>query len=44
MTLLGWIFMLLSVGGVWVINIWCFKRVLTTPDEVPEEVKHFHSA
>lgn len=44
MTLLGWTFMLLSVGGVWTLTLWCFKRVLATPDEVPDEAKHFHSA
>jgi hypothetical protein len=44
MTLLGWLFMLTSVVGVWVLTIWCFKQVLSAPDEVPEEAKHFHSA
>lgn len=44
MTLLGWVFMLVSVLGVWVLNIWCFRQVLKAPDEVPEEAKHFHSA
>lgn len=44
MTLLGWLFMLVSVGGVWVLNIWCFKRVLSYEEPPPEPVEHFHSA
>lgn len=33
MTVAGGIFMLLSVGTVWTLTIWCFKRVLTLPAE-----------
>lgn len=44
MTLLGWTFMLLSVGGVWTLTLWCFKRVLSYKDAPAEEVQHFHSA
>lgn len=31
MTAGGWIFMLASVGTVWVLTFWCFHRVLTLP-------------
>jgi hypothetical protein len=44
MTTLGWIFMLGSVGSVWILCIWCFKRVLQAPEPPPDEVKDFHSA
>jgi hypothetical protein len=44
MTLLGWLFLVVSVGGVWALTIWCFTRVLSFPDEPPEAVEHFHSA
>lgn len=27
----GWAFMLLSLAFVWVMTLWCFKLVLTTP-------------
>lgn len=33
MTTLGWIFMLTSVGAVWGMTIWCFRKVLTTKDD-----------
>lgn len=33
MTTGGWIFMLLSVGFVWSLTIWSFRRVLTLPPE-----------
>ena len=29
MTLGGWIFMTLSVGFVWGLALWCFRRVLS---------------
>jgi len=32
MTLLGWIFMLASVGLVWGVALWCFKQVLSQKD------------
>jgi hypothetical protein len=44
MTALGWIFMLVSVGFVWTLAIWCFRRVLSSPVPPPEEVQDFHSA
>ncbi len=28
----GWIFMLLSVGFVYGLTFWCFRRVLTTKE------------
>lgn len=33
MTAGGWIFMLVSVGAVWALTLWCFHRVLTLPPE-----------
>jgi hypothetical protein len=38
--------MLVSVGAVWILTIWCYVRVLTLPPEedVPEPVREFHSA
>lgn len=30
MTPLGWIFMLTSVGLVWALVIWCFRKVLSS--------------
>ncbi len=40
----GWIFMLSSLAFVWVLTLWCFRRVLAGPKQVPEPVKDFHSA
>lgn len=34
----GWIIMLLSVGGVVALFVWCVYKVLTTP----EETEHLH--
>jgi hypothetical protein len=36
MTPLGWIFMILSVGGVWSLAIWCYVKVFTLPQERDE--------
>ena len=48
MTVLGWIFLLLSLALVWGLVIWCFYKVLTAPPEVEQEIaedlEHFHSA
>jgi hypothetical protein len=41
---LGWLFMLSSLAFVWVLTAYCFYRVFTAPEAVPEEPKHFHSA
>ncbi len=30
LTMSGWIFMLLSNAFVWILTVWCFKRVLTS--------------
>jgi len=30
MTVLGWIFLFVSVAFVWGLTIWCFYKVLTT--------------
>ena len=44
MTALGWGFMLSSLLFVWGLTLWCFKKVLSAPEEVPEQVEDFHSA
>ncbi|MGA0920663.1 MAG: hypothetical protein ACO32Z_03345 [Gemmatimonadaceae bacterium] len=33
MTTLGWIFMTVSLTFVWVGTFWCYKRILSTPQE-----------
>lgn len=30
---LGWVFMIVSVGFVLILTTWCFKRVLTDPED-----------
>jgi hypothetical protein len=40
----GWIFMILSVGFVWGLAIYCFRQVLKSPEPPPEELEHFRSA
>ena len=40
----GWIFMLASLAFVWGLCLWCFKKVLSGPPEVPAPVKDFHNA
>jgi hypothetical protein len=44
MTLLGWIFMLGSVGFVWTLCGWCYYKILSFQEPPAEEVQHFHSA
>jgi hypothetical protein len=44
MTVLGWIFMLSSLSFVWGLALWCFKRVLSAPQEPAKEFEEFHSA
>jgi hypothetical protein len=44
MNVYGWIFMLTSVGFVWILAIYCFYRVLSFTEPPPEELQHFHSA
>jgi hypothetical protein len=39
MSAAGWIFMLLSVGAVWGLTLWCFRRVLTLPPD-PDGDRH----
>ena len=41
---LGWIFMLVSVGGVTTLVARCFYRVLGAPPEAEQKIKDFHSA
>ncbi len=33
---LGWTFMLLSIGSVTALTIWCFKKVLFPPHDEPD--------
>lgn len=48
MTIGGWITLVLSLGFVWSLVIWCFRKVLTAPlpveEEIAEDLEHFHSA
>jgi hypothetical protein len=44
MTFFGWVFLVTSLTFVWGLTIWCFRRVLSFPEEPPEPVKEFHSA
>jgi hypothetical protein len=37
MTTLGWIFMIISIGFVVSLTIWCYAKVLTLPTD-PAEV------
>ena len=45
---LGWLMLVISVGGVWALTLWCYVTVLRLPPpeevEVVEAVKDFHSA
>ena len=34
LTVGGWAFMLLSLIFVWVLTLWCFRLVLTTPSPI----------
>lgn len=36
--------MIVSVSFVWVLTIWCFRKVLSAPAEPAEQVKQFHNA
>jgi hypothetical protein len=44
MTPLGWIFLVLSLGFVWGLTLWCYYMVLSVKEEPPRPVKDFHSA
>lgn len=33
MTTFGWIFMIVSLAGVWGGSFWCYRKVLQTPQE-----------
>ena len=44
MSFLGWVFMISSLAFVWGLMIWCFKKVLSAPEAVPEQAKEFHNA
>lgn len=44
MTAAGWIFLICSLTFVWSLVGWCYHRILSAPDEVPEEVQDFRSA
>jgi len=43
-TPLGWIFMFASLGFVWGLTLWCYRKILAAPEPPAEEVEHFHSA
>ena len=44
MTTAGWIFLVASLGFVWGLTIWCYVKLLSSPEPPPEEIEHFHSA
>lgn len=44
LTALGWMFMLVSTLSVTALIFYCFKRVLTAPDEPAKEAQSFRSA
>ena len=33
MTPLGWIFLVVSLGSVWSLALWCYYKVLTVKDQ-----------
>jgi hypothetical protein len=37
MTTLGWLFMLVSVGFVWILTGWCYFKVLTYDESGDEQ-------
>jgi hypothetical protein len=45
---LGWLMLVVSVGGVWALTLWCYLKVFSLPPaeeaEIAETVKDFHSA
>jgi hypothetical protein len=45
---LGWIFLVTSLTFVWGLAIWCFKKVLTAPapveQEIADDLEKFRSA
>ena len=46
MTVLGWVFLIVSLAFVWGLTMWCYYRVLNLPPEhdVAESAKDFRSA
>jgi hypothetical protein len=40
----GWIFMFSSLAFVWSLCVFCYRRVLAGPAEIPDPVKDFHNA
>ena len=44
MTTAGWIFLTASLAFVWGLTIWCYVKLLSSPEPPPEEIEHFHSA
>jgi hypothetical protein len=44
MTTLGWMFMITSLGFVWGLVLWCYKKVLSAPTAPPQQLEDFHSA
>jgi hypothetical protein len=33
MTTIGWVFMIVSVGSVWGLMLWCYYKVLSAPPD-----------
>jgi hypothetical protein len=46
MTVLGWVFLIVSLAFVWGLTMWCYYRVLNLPPghDVAEPAKDFRSA
>jgi hypothetical protein len=44
MTVLGWLFLIVSLTFVWTLTLWCFARVLSIREDPPDPVKNFHNA
>jgi hypothetical protein len=40
----GWIFLIASLSFVWGLTLWCYYRILSSPEPPPEAVQEFHSA
>lgn len=43
MSIYAWMTMIISVGGVTFLLLWCFYKILTTPDEI-EKIHGFEAS
>jgi len=43
MSPLGWVFLIVSLGFVWGLTLWCYYKVLTMKEPPPRELEEFHS-